>query len=208
MGERVTISPVGGGKIGYGYKISTQSKDLFFKCFYDSSHKPLREKAGHGNYGEIATALYAQKNSPQNFIKFYMGRLGEKNDGYMLTEFIEGKASCKQRKFSFRDLIHKLITNDPNPANKIKGKIIDFGMCDLTEYDKMKPEAYKLLKRIMVALDEGATKNLEKIVKDSERNPEYKEVLANVKDIISKKFLYNTEEFSSRKELFEFLGLK
>ena len=80
-------------------------------------------------------------------------------------------------------------------------------MCDLTEYDKMKPEAYKLLKRIMVALDEGSTKNLEKIVKDSERNPEYKEVLANVKDIISKKFLYNTEEFSSRKELFELLGL-
>ena len=207
FGETVTVTPIGGGKIGYGYKIATPRKEMFFKCFYDLTSKPLMESAGHGNYAEIASALYSQTKAPNKFIKFYMGKLGEKNDGYMLTEFIEGKATCKKTKFSFRDLIHKFMTGDPNPANRRNGRFIDFGMSDPTEYDKMKPLPYKILKRIMIALDEGSVKNIEKIVNDYKGSLEYNEALEKVKDIILKKFNGNIEEFTSRKNMFRILGL-
>ena len=165
------------------------------------------ERAGHGNYAEIASALYSQTKAPNKFIKFYMGKLGKKNDGYMLTEFIEGKATYKKQKFSFKDLIHKFMTGDPNPANRRNGKFIDFGMSDPTEYDKMKPLSFKILKRIMIALDEGSIKNIEKIVNSHKGSLEYNEALEKVKDIILRKFNGNIEEFTLRKNMFRKLGL-
>ena len=207
LGETITVTPIGGGKIGYGYKISTKEKDLFFKCFYDLTSKPLMERAGHGNYAEIASALYSQTKAPNKFVKFYMGKLGEKNDGYMLTEFIEGKATYRKQEFSFKDLIHKFMSGDPNPANRRNGRFIDFGMSDPTEYDKMKPLSFKILKRIMIALDEGSVKNIEKIVNSHKGSLEYNEALEKVKDIILRKFNGNIEEFTSRKNMFRILGL-
>lgn len=207
LGETVTVTPIGGGKIGYGYKIATKEKNMFFKCFYDLTSKPSMERAGHGNYAEIASALYSQTRAPNKFIKFYMGKLGEKNDGYMLTEFIEGKATYRKQEFSFKDLIHKFITGDPNPANMRNGRFIDFGMSDPTEYDKMKPLSFKILKRIMIALDEGSVKNIEKIVNSHKGSLEYNEALEKVKDIILRKFNGNIEEFTSRKNMFRKLGL-
>ena len=207
LDESVTVSPVGGGKVGYGYKISTNEKDMFFKCFYDLSSRPSMEKAGHGNYAEIASALYSSQKAPDKFIKFYMGRFGEKNDGYMLTEFIEKKVSDKKEKFSFKELIPKFTTGDKNSGNEIQGKFIDFGMCDPTEYDKMSPLSYKILKSIMVALDDSSAKSIDKIVKQYKGQTEYEEALEKVEDIILKEFKKHTSEFSSRKDLFEALGL-
>lgn len=207
LGGTVTVTPIGGGKIGYGYKIVTKEKDMFFKCFYDLTSKPFMELAGHGNYAEIASALYSQTAAPNKFVKFYMGKLGEKNDGYMLTEFVEGKVTYNKPKFSFKDLIHKFISKDPNPQNRRNGRFIDFGMSGLTEYSKMNPLSYKILKRIIVALDDNSAKNITKIVDKYKGTAEYNEAIEKVKDIILKNFNGNIEEFTQKKDLFKILGL-
>ena len=36
LGETVTVTPIGGGKIGYGYKIATKEKNMFFSSVFEN----------------------------------------------------------------------------------------------------------------------------------------------------------------------------
>ena len=208
----VKVKPIGGGKFGYAYKITVDGKDYVLKCFYGFRNNSADDLIGQGNYSELAGAVFATKRDPKHFTSFHMGKFGDADDGYLLTDFVGNgrKKSIEERMripFSFKTSIAKVISGDPNPSNMINGKCIDFGMLETSCFNELSKLEYRILEKVMSALDSNSEKELLSIIKRYGSIPEFKKVQEVVRSIVKRKFIVHPEDFYSRKELFNVLGI-
>jgi len=89
LGQEVTVSEIGSGKLGTAYKISVEgAEDVCLKLFFKDPKMNVDPNV-HGGRVEPQTAMFANAHS-NDFVKMYMGRVASENEpvSYMFTQFL------------------------------------------------------------------------------------------------------------------------
>ena len=189
LNQKVKIKYIGKGQIGVALNITVEGQSFVLKVF----KKDIQERFlhNHGNYAELSAAVYASKNDPSHFARFYVGRFGDNNDGYMITKFLQSESNVSSENFSFRNSIHKLNSSDTHSDNIIANRIIDYGATSLNYTSNFTTEEMKILRRLTEALDNNSETEVLKIIKEFENNPNFN----NPKQFI--KFLIDNESMKT-----------
>ena len=174
LNKEVDISLIGNGALGDVYKISVDRQKYVLKIF--KVEPP--EYSGHGGWSELSGAVYASDKT-KNVAKFYMGNFGETNtDTYMLNRYIsfeDHDIKNSQKRFKMVDAISKFFIEDSHSANFKGWKIIDYGQFHETVFGKMEHEAYKILRQMCEAADEKSYNEMQRIVKQYQYSPFFKD---------------------------------
>lgn len=183
LGTNVNIKYIGSGKVGTAYKISAYGQDCVYKVYSGQISRELASSSGHGNYAELYAAIKAQSMKSKNAAKFYMGRFGEKDDGYILTKFIpETKTTAKiENELSFRLFLKKISSGDYGGDNVRNGIILDYGLVGSTPFTQLSTKAKKIARELFPILD---GKTPDKVVKIAQKYSNTKE-LEEVKTYIN-----------------------
>ena len=155
----VKIQYLDEGMVGCAYTIDVEGQKFVFKCF--KSH-PQVSQAGHGNWSELSSAVYASKHDPNHFARFYMGRFGTNEDGYMLTKFVE---SSKHRDdFKLSNFITNMSSGDK--GHNVHGNtIIDYGAAwEDAILNRFNNNEKKILRLLINAIDNNKTDELNIII--------------------------------------------
>lgn len=216
----VTVQNLAAGEWGRTYKISVDSQDYVLKVFFNSSPEIYGSDLHcYGNYNELATAVYSSKHCADHFVTFYMGRFGEKQDGYLLTKFLpysfgnikefNGLEENDPANFVFSTYLRKLICNDDSNSNIIAKKIIDFGNTDSTNASKLEPKIYKLAKRIGLYLDINNSKGIDEILACNKGDQSLASAIDFLQSLIDKYcYCENASILYKKRTLLDKLGLK
>jgi hypothetical protein len=219
LGKAVNVEYIGAGQIGKALKITVDDQSLVLKVFNQNIEE--RFKGIHGNYSELSAAVYASQNDPNHFASFYFGRFGDDNNGYMVTQFLEGK-SGRTKGFSFRDNIHTMYSSDTNYANYIGNKIIDYGDTKTAITSQFTSEEMKILRRLSTALDNNSVEEILDIIKVYENNPSFENPKKYIQYLINneapkingsrivdgrEEYIMGIEYFVERQEVLSLLGL-
>lgn len=218
----VEISSLGSGSWGKTYKITADSQSYVLKVFFNKQPQGYDTHLHYyGNYNELASAVYASKHDADHFVTFYMGRFGEKGDGYLLTKFLTNQKNDERifngmpendpRNFVFSSYLHKLRCYDNHSSNQIAKKIIDFGNTDTTKASNLEPPIYKLVKLLGLYIDTNNSKGISEILSKQGNTENFKKARSFLQKLI-KDNLYtiskNIQVLEQKSELLDKLGLK
>lgn len=201
----VKVAYLGSGSIGSTYKISALGQDYVYKVFYKEGM--FSSNQGHGNSAELLSAVRASRLSPKNFAKFYMGKFGEKEDGYILTKFIPETTKTTNNKGYFSNFLKGMSSADNHSDNVRNGVILDYGAAKVWSYSALSPKGRKIAREVFSAIDANSTENIGKIIKKYASNKEFDEVKNLLLQIRDDNFLSNSEVFAKRSKVFSMLGI-
>lgn len=201
----VKVAYLGSGSIGSTYKISALGQDYVYKVFYKEGM--FSSNQGHGNGAELLSAVQASRLSPKNFARFYMGKFGENEDGYILTKFIPKTTKTTNNKGFFSDFLRGMSSADNHSDNVINGVILDYGAAKVCNFSKLSPKARKIAREVFSAIDANSTENMDKIVKNYASNKELDEVKNLLLQIRDDNFLHEPDVFAQRSKVFSMLGI-
>ena len=201
----VKVAYLGSGSIGSTYKISVLGQDYVYKVFHKEGM--FSSNQGHGNSAELLSAVRASRLSPKNFAKFYMGKFGEKEDGYILTKFIPETTKTTNDKGFFSSFLKGMNSLDNHSDNVRNGVILDYGAAKVCDYSNLSPKARKIAREVFSAIDANSTENIGKIIKKYASNKEFDEVKNLLLQIRDDNFLSNSEVFAKRSKVFSMLGI-
>ena len=173
----INIEPLGAGSWARTYLINADSQNYVLKVFYNQPPQSYCDTNLHyfGNYHELSSAVWASKHDADSYAMFYMGRFGEKEDGYMLTRYLpnradnqkiyNGKPEYSDDNFVFSSYLHRLYCADTNnDGNIINKKICDYGDTWVSSAAKMDEKTFKLARNIGRFLDENNSKALSETI--------------------------------------------
>ena len=211
----VKIEVLGQGLIGFTFKMTIDNQKYVLKCFKNINYSQPHLKSAHGNYNELAGAVYASKHDPKHFAKFYFGRFGENEDGYMVTKFIEKSDSRDEYQFSFKEYT-KLMDSSDKGHNVIGSKIIDFGGAfSETALENFNHQERKILNILAKALDDNNASLIKAIQTKYANSKDFNNPINYIKALVhsyafAHKYKNNLviEYFLKRKECFDILGLE
>lgn len=181
----VKIKTLDSGLVGMCFVIEAQGQKFVLKAYHKFCTKPLKD---HGNFAELSSAVYASQNDRGHFAKFYMGRFGKNNDGYILTKFIEENYDPLRYNFNLRKSITSMSSDDL--GHNVHGKtIIDYG-CAWSDniLTRFNFQERKILRQLVGAIDNNNVEEIEKIVA---RHSSSKDFINPVKYI--KALIHNTQ---------------
>lgn len=201
----VRVTYLGSGSIGTTYKVSALGQDYVYKVFYKDGM--FSSNQGHGNSAELLSAVQASRLSPKNFARFYMGKFGEKEDGYILTKFIPETTKTTNNKGFFSNFLKGMSSADNHSDNVRNGIILDYGAANVCSYSTLSQKARKIAREVFSAIDSNSTENMNKIVKNYASNKELVEVKNLLLKIRDDNFLSNPEVFAKRSKVFSMLGI-
>lgn len=201
----VKVAYLGSGSIGSNYKISVLGQDYVYKVFHKEGM--FSSNQGHGNSAELLSAVRASRLSPKNFAKFYMGKFGEKEDGYILTKFIPETTKTTNDKGFFSNFLKGMNSLDNHSDNVRNGVILDYGAAKVWSYSALSPKGRKIAREVFSAIDANSTENIGKIIKKYASNKEFDEVKNLLLQIRDDNFLVNSEVFAKRSKVFSMLGI-
>lgn len=201
----VKVAYLGSGSIGSTYKISALGQDYVYKVFYKEGM--FSSNQGHGNSAELLSAVRASRLSPKNFAKFYMGKFGENQDGYILTKFIPETTKTTNDKGFFSNFLKGMFSADNHSDNVRNGVILDYGAAKVCSYSALSPKGRKIAREVFSAIDANSTENIGKIIKKYASNKEFDEVKNLLLQIRDDNFLSNSEVFAKRSKVFSMLGI-
>ena len=218
----VQISYLGKGCYGRAYKIDVDSQEYVLKVYHggESPKGYKSELHYHGNFHELSSAVWASKNDPNNYAMFYMGRFGEKGDGYMLTRYVpdakekdkiyNGMSDLEDENFVFSIYLHKLKCEDiyNNRGNKHSKKIIDFGDTFVSEAGQLDEKTFRLTKILGRLIDENNSKELKKVVAKNKGTEEFEQAKSFLQYLINKNAtLENSAVLKSKKDMLNDVGI-
>lgn len=201
----VKVAYLGSGSIGSTYKISALGQDYVYKVFHKEGM--FSSNHGHGNHSELLSAVQASRLSSKNFAKFYMGKFGENQDGYILTKFIPETTKTTNDKGFFSNFLKGMNSLDNHSDNVRNGVILDYGAAKVCDYSNLSPKARKIAREVFSAIDANSTENIGKIIKKYASNKEFDEVKNLLLRIRDDSFLVNSEVFAKRSKVFSMLGI-
>lgn len=201
----VKVAYLGSGSIGSTYKISALGQDYVYKVFYKEGM--FSSNHGHGNHSELLSAVQASRLSSKNFARFYMGKFGENQDGYILTKFIPETTKTTNDKGFFSNFLKGMNSLDNHSDNVRNGVILDYGAAKVCDYSNLSPKARKIAREVFSAIDSNSTENMGKIIKKYASNKEFGEVKNLLLRIRDDNFLVNSDVFAKRSEVFSMLGI-
>ncbi len=223
LGEDVSVKLLGSGQFGAGYEIDVNGTKYVLKAFHSKpgmvNDGSAKTQALHGNYAELASAVYASKHAGKNeFARFYMGKFGENNDGYMLTKFISPNEMANRNEFKFSSLTSRMISSDKKSDNVYGKTVIDYGASRPNAVlDKFSAQEFKITKQLAAALDSGNEKELDRIIEQYGKSDSFKNPVEFIKIAILDNILqgyykdgtytYNIDVFASKKDLLAKLGI-
>jgi len=101
FGRNVNVEELGSGYYGKVYKLTMKdAKPICLKLFYNKIKPyPTKQDNIHGGCIELQNGLFANSHSDK-FVKVYLGRIGlnSKNDGFMITQYLEKGIQPEQTK--------------------------------------------------------------------------------------------------------------
>ncbi len=176
---KVEINYLDEGMIGCVYTINVDGQKLVLKCF--KKVNPLSQQ-GHGNYSELASAVYASKHDPNHFAKFYMGRFGEKEDGYMLTKFVE--YSKHNNEFKLSNYLTPMSSGDL--GHNVHGNtIIDYGAAwEDALLTRFNTNEKKILRVLVNAIDNNNTDEVNNIISKYSGSKDFINPLKYIKGLV------------------------
>ena len=201
----VKVAYLGSGSIGSTYKISALGQDYVYKVFHKEGM--FSSNQGHGNHSELLSAVQASRLSSKNFARFYMGKFGENQDGYILTKFIPETTKTTNDKGFFSSFLKGMYSLDNHSDNVRNGVILDYGAAKVCDYSNLSPKARKIAREVFSAIDANSTENIGKIIKKYASNKEFDEVKNLLLRIRDDHFLVNSDVFAKRSEVFSMLGI-
>lgn len=201
----VKVAYLGSGSIGSTYKISALGQDYVYKVFYKEGM--FSSNHGHGNHSELLSAVQASRLSSKNFARFYMGKFGENQDGYILTKFIPETTKTTNDKGFFSNFLKGMNSLDNHSDNVRNGVILDYGAAKVCDYSNLSPKARKIAREVFSTIDSNSTENMGKIIKKYASNKEFGEVKNLLLRIRDDNFLVNSDVFAKRSEVFSMLGI-
>lgn len=201
----VKVAYLGSGSIGSTYKISALGQDYVYKVFHKEGM--FSSNHGHGNHSELLSAVQASRLSSKNFARFYMGKFGENQDGYILTKFIPETTKTTNDKGFFSNFLKGMNSLDNHSDNVRNGVILDYGAARVCDYSNLSPKARKIAREVFSAIDANSTENIGKIIKKYASNKEFDEVKNLLLRIRDDNFLVNSDVFAKRSEVFSMLGI-
>lgn len=218
----VQISYIGKGSFGRAYKIDVDSQEYVLKVYYNGENPKDYDSNIYysGNFHELSSAVWASKNDPNNYAMFYMGRFGEKGDGYMLTRYIpnvveknkiyNGMSDLKDENFVFSRYLHKLRCSDvsSSSSNRHDKKIIDFGHTFVSKAGQLDEKTFHLTKTLGRLIDENNSKELAKVVEKYEGTEEFEQAKSFLQYLINEyATLENSAVLKSKKDLLSSVGI-
>lgn len=201
----VKVAYLGSGSIGSTYKISALGQDYVYKVFHKEGM--FSSNHGHGNHSELLSAVQASRLSSKNFARFYMGKFGENQDGYILTKFIPETTKTTNDKGFFSNFLKGMNSLDNHSDNVRNGVILDYGAAKICDYSNLSPKARKIAREVFSAIDANSTENIGKIIKKYVSNKEFDEVKNLLLRIRDDSFLVNSDVFAKRSKVFSMLGI-
>lgn len=201
----VKVAYLGSGSIGSTYKISALGQDYVYKVFHKEGM--FSSNHGHGNHSELLSAVQASRLSSKNFARFYMGKFGENQDGYILTKFIPETTKTTNDKGFFSNFLKGMNSLDNHSDNVRNGVILDYGAAKVCDYSNLSPKARKIAREVFSAIDSNSTENMGKILKNYASSKELVEVKNLLLKIRDDNFLSNSEVFAKRSKVFSMLGI-
>ena len=201
----VKVAYLGSGSIGSTYKISALGQDYVYKVFHKEGM--FSSNHGHGNHSELLSAVQASRLSSKNFARFYMGKFGENQDGYILTKFIPETTKTTNDKGFFSNFLKGMNSLDNHSDNVRNGVILDYGAARVCDYSNLSPKARKIAREVFSAIDSNSTENMGKILKNYASSKELVEVKNLLLKIRDDNFLSNSEVFAKRSKVFSMLGI-
>lgn len=219
--EPVVVVPIGEGSWGRTYKISVDSQDYVLKVFFEGSPEVYgSSKHCYGNFNELASAIYTSKHCADHFAMFYMGKFGEKQDGYLLTRFLR-EQECNVKMFNglpensrfnfvFSKYLRRIICWDDSDSNIIAKKVVDFGNCyNSAASDSLEPDVYKLAKRLGRCLDTNNMKEIDEILSEYQGSTVLSIACSHLQKLIEQRCqLSNVKILEGKSKLLDKLGLK
>lgn len=205
LNTEVKVTNLGSGSVGKTYKISALGQDYVYKVFYKGGM--FSSNQGHGNSAELLSAVQASRLSPKNFAKFYMGKFGEKEDGYILTKFIPETTKTTNNKGYFSNFLKGMFSADNHSDNVRNGVILDYGAAKVCSYSALSPKGRKIAREVFSAIDSNSTENMGKILKNYASSKELVEVKNLLLKIRDDNFLSNPEVFAKHSKVFSMLGI-
>lgn len=220
LGKDIKITPLNSGCWGMVYKISDGGPiDYALKVFhYQELNTWVDGYKYHGNFAELASAIYASKNEAGKYAKCYMGRFGENHDGYMLSRYIDGPKPMlnlnadidinENKLFKFGQHIYKTICKDKYFENKIGETIVDFGNTHTALGSQISEITYRIAKNLGFALDTNSHKYLDKIITQFGNTKDFKNAVKYIQSIIQEHCnSCNCKHLATKKDLLAKLGL-
>ena len=207
---------------GQTYKINADNQNYILKTYYKRKPQLYKTEAhDHGNFFELSSAIWANKNAPGQYATCYMGRFGEDMDGYILTKFLPPVSHCGReinnlldihpKNFAFARYFDKLKCFDMeyySSRNIIGKKIIDFGNTRPTTASKLNNKTYVLAKTMGRFIDENNIEGLKKLKLKHIDTKEYQESVSFLRYLINNNTrLGNYQIIKSKKDLLKVIGL-
>ena len=217
----VNIEPLGAGSWGRTYLINADSQNYVLKVFYNQPPQSYCDTNLHyfGNYHELSSAVWASKHDADSYAMFYMGRFGEKQDGYMLTRYLpnradnqkiyNGKSEYSDDNFVFSSHLHRLYCTDiNNDGNIINKKICDYGDTRISTAAKMDEKTFKLTRNLGRFLDENNSKALADEISKYQGTKELEQSKSFLRYLINQETtIKNYKILRAKKDLLAQLGL-
>lgn len=219
LGTDAKVKFLGQGMLGSTYTITVDGQKYVLKTFYGKTRIVDLEAKGHGNYPELTSAVYANKHDKGHFAKFYMGKFGENNDGYILTKFVEkkdyvpptanGMRYDDYRNFSFNKFTKNRMISHDNKSENIYGKtILDYGTSHVSVSDKLSAKGLTISRLIADALDNNSMTDLNNIIKQYGSAKEFPEVQRYFKTLINDNCnVDNFQVLYAKRNMLQKLGL-
>lgn len=206
INQKVEFEFIGFGCNGNGFKLNVGNKSFFYKAFF-----PLKYSEGekHCRCAEPQYAIYAAKQQPQNFARFYCGKVCSQYDfdGFILCEFIEDNSNVKFNHIGCK--LNYLYINDFKKINIINNKIVDFGGV-YEQHPLLKNKKYRKLMRFFInhicyqndkninLITWKISKNNCTIIKNYLKKINDKKALNGILDLIDKSFDSFTSELKEK----------
>lgn len=219
LGKDIKITPLNSGCWGKVYKISDGGPiDYVLKVYHYQGINAEEFNKIHGNFPELASAIFASKNEAGKYAKCYMGRFGENHDGYMLSRYVDGTNPMlrleadidteKYKMFNFLEHIQKTLCKDNYFENKIGKTIVDYGHTHMDLGSQISKLAFRIAKNLGFALDTNSQKYLDKIIAQFGNTKDFKTAVKYIQSIIQEHCnSCNCKHLATKKDLLAKLGL-
>ncbi len=163
--QKIQILFVGNGCNGNAFKISVitdkEQEDFLYKIFYPRRQdKNMAMEFRHGSDLEVIYSYFGNKNERKNkFAKFYAGRFSTQydKDAFLLTEFVKMREDYSEPNNLYLDYI---ISSDTKVANKINGKIVDFGALKIIAPELVDKNLRKLVRIVLMRINKSFDKDI------------------------------------------------
>lgn len=193
----IKMTFLGQGSWGKTFKI-TDGKDAYvLKVFY-ANHNLfglIADKSIHGNIPELTSAVYSSKHEAGRYAKFYMGRFGEKDDGYILTKFvpettrknkiINGMEENFPQNFVFSEKLRRVRNEDFSGGNELGKRVVDFGAIMKTSAYNLDSKSLRIAKLLGRGIDTNNEKLIDRTIEKYGHTKEYKNAVGFMQHLIN-----------------------